>query len=274
MRRVSNRTIALLGCVWMVFSNLMGCSPTSRATERKTEIPTPYVLSMDDDALNRIGIRMIVISYKGAKDAPSDVTRTREAAKQRAETVATVAQMSGEHFIELVRQYSDHPPLEDVGGPGALLERGSGLLEPKAEAAAFRLAVGEVSSPIAAEIGYLVIKRTETPAAGPAQIAARHILISFKGASRAAPDVERTREQARALAQKVLEEARNGGDWNKLWETYSDEPGSRAGGDLGVFGRGQMVPSFERAAFGLGVGEIAGEVVETPFGFHVIQRTR
>jgi NIMA-interacting peptidyl-prolyl cis-trans isomerase 1 len=44
------------------------------------------------------------------------------------------------------------------------------------------------------------------------------------------------------------------------------------GGSLGTFGHGQMVPAFEEAAFGLPVGGISG-IVETPFGYHLIQRT-
>ena len=53
----------------------------------------------------------------------------------------------------------------------------------------------------------------------------------------------------------------------------SNEPSGQRGGELGVFGRGQMVPAFDQVAFGLAVGQIS-DVVETPFGFHVIQRTK
>ena len=106
-----------------------------------------------------------------------------------------------------------------------------------------------------------------------ARIGARHILIAFQGATRTDPSVTRTREEARKLAEQIRDEARQGADWEALWEKNSNEPGGQRGGDLGTFGRGQMVPAFERAAFELKVGEIS-DVVESPFGFHVIQRLK
>ncbi len=53
---------------------------------------------------------------------------------------------------------------------------------------------------------------------------------------------------------------------------HSDCPSSRQGGDLGSFGRGAMLAEFEEAAFGLDVGQ-SSAVVETEYGYHLIQRT-
>lgn len=111
------------------------------------------------------------------------------------------------------------------------------------------------------------------PKAAPKQIGARHVLVQWMGADRAGPQVLRTREQALAIATDVQRRAKAGEDLGRLAVEYSDEPNAAArGGSLGRFGHGQMVPAFEAAAFKLEVGEIS-DVVETPFGFHVIQRT-
>jgi peptidyl-prolyl cis-trans isomerase C len=99
----------------------------------------------------------------------------------------------------------------------------------------------------------------------PEQIHARHILIKVK------PDAnEATKEVARKQISAILAKAKAGEDFAELAIKYSEGPTGPKGGDLGFFGRGQMVPSFEEAAFALKPGEIS-DVVRTRFGFHIIK---
>ena len=103
---------------------------------------------------------------------------------------------------------------------------------------------------------------------------ARHILIAFKGSPAAKPETELTEEQAKAKAESIKAKIVAGADFAELAKTDSDDTFSgKEGGSLGAFGRGQMVPEFEQAAFSNEVGKV-GEVVKTQFGYHVIEVTR
>lgn len=80
-------------------------------------------------------------------------------------------------------------------------------------------------------------------------------------------DPAKTRQQAEA----ILKRARDGEDFTKLATEFTTEPGGKdRGGDLGWFGRGQMIKPFEDAAFNLQPGQIS-DVVETDFGLHIIK---
>lgn len=110
------------------------------------------------------------------------------------------------------------------------------------------------------------------PVAGPDTIAARHLLVMHAGSQRVPAGITRTRVEALARCEQALRRARAGQVFATLVVEFSDEPNAGArGGDLGRFRRGRMVPDFDRAAFALQQGEIS-ECIETPFGFHIIQR--
>ena len=98
----------------------------------------------------------------------------------------------------------------------------------------------------------------------PEAIRARHILVKL------AADDEAAREAAQESIAALQKKLQDGADFVTLATERSDAPSAPKGGDLDFFGRGQMVPAFEEAAFALQPGEIS-DVVETQFGFHIIR---
>ncbi|MFD1356387.1 peptidylprolyl isomerase [Fictibacillus halophilus] len=74
-------------------------------------------------------------------------------------------------------------------------------------------------------------------------------------------------------AKEVQKKLNEGGDFAKLAEEYSKDPGSKSkGGDLGFFGKGAMVPEFEKVAFTLDKGETS-DLVKSDYGVHIIKVT-
>ena len=72
-------------------------------------------------------------------------------------------------------------------------------------------------------------------------------------------------------AQDLVKKLKDGDTFDNLAKKFSRCPSGQRGGDLGSFGRGRMVPSFEEAAFALEVDEVSAPV-RTQFGYHLIQR--
>ena len=98
-------------------------------------------------------------------------------------------------------------------------------------------------------------------------VRASHILCGVD--SKASPE---EKQKAKEKAEALLKRVKAGEDFAAIAKSDSTCPSSKQGGDLGFFGRGQMVKPFEDAAFALKPGEISG-VVETQFGYHIIKLT-
>lgn len=97
------------------------------------------------------------------------------------------------------------------------------------------------------------------------EISAKHILISTNSMSE---------DEAEKKAKDLIKQLNDGADFSTLAKENSDDPGSKEnGGDLGYFGKGQMVTEFEEAAYNLKVDEYTKEPVKTSYGYHIILKT-
>jgi peptidyl-prolyl cis-trans isomerase C len=99
----------------------------------------------------------------------------------------------------------------------------------------------------------------------PEQVRARHIIVRFK---EGATDADK--KEARAAIDKAAERLKKGEDFEAVAKEVSQDGTASNGGDLGYFGRGQMVPEFDTVAFSMEKGKVSA-VVETRFGFHLIK---
>jgi peptidyl-prolyl cis-trans isomerase D len=111
----------------------------------------------------------------------------------------------------------------------------------------------------------------------PEEVRARHILLTLPpeppagAATEQKAAAEQQRAAVRARAAEIVSKVKAGEDFAALATSHSEDPGSaKAGGDLGFFARGRMVPAFEDAAFALAPGTVS-DVVESPFGLHIIK---
>ncbi len=100
----------------------------------------------------------------------------------------------------------------------------------------------------------------------PERRKASHILFTLP----ADTDTE-TKDKVKAEAQAVLDKINSGSDFSEMAKLHSKDSGSADnGGDLGFFGRGEMVPAFEESAYSMQPGSVS-ELVESSFGYHIIK---
>lgn len=156
-------------------------------------------------------------------------------------------------FVGLVKLYTNQEYSEKP------LPHGS--LPYEAVVALYKNKKGSIVGPVLTYTGYSIFKIVRDSIGNDEYVHASHILIPAYGDSLSA--LNKTKE--------ILQQIREGADFAKLAKDYSQDPVSaNRGGDLGWFGKGMMVPPFEKAAFNAKVGEVVGPV-KTDYGYHIIK---
>ncbi|MFT6994145.1 MAG: peptidyl-prolyl cis-trans isomerase D [Maribacter sp.] len=130
------------------------------------------------------------------------------------------------------------------------------------------LQVGEFYGPYRDGVSYKVTKMMDRKPNG--SVKSSHILITYEGATRANPDIKRTKEEAEAKANQLFKDVKdNVADFTAYARDNSDGPSAPQGGDLGFFQQGRLATEFNDFIFSNPIGKVG--LVETDFGFHIIK---
>ncbi len=185
-----------------------------------------------------------------------------------AEVAKTGVSLSDSEFAEIKNELAQELPegktLEDY-----MSETGTTETEMREQMAVRKMVIAKAESlpkPSDDEIQKYYDENKENFSQGET-VAASHILIKTEPTDDDAAKAAK-RERLEGLRKQIQE----GADFAEVAKTNSDCPSASAGGDLGSFGRGQMVPEFEAAAFSQETGTV-GDIVETQFGYHLIKVT-
>ena len=130
------------------------------------------------------------------------------------------------------------------------------------------LQVGELYGPYKDGGSYKITKMMNRKPNG--SVKSSHILITYEGATRANPEIKRTKEEAEDKAKELFTQVKNNVDeFTAFARDNSDGPSAPQGGDLGYFQEGSLATEFNDFIFSNPVGKVG--LVETDFGFHIIK---
>ncbi|MBD3327922.1 protein translocase subunit SecF [Candidatus Peregrinibacteria bacterium] len=118
-------------------------------------------------------------------------------------------------------------------------------------------------------------QETERTIENPRSVKVSHILVAYKDAERADPSIERSKDEAKARAEEVLNKLNEGGDFAELAKEYSDAQASAENGgalsDPVIKDSGNYVKEFENAAIALQNAGETSPITETIYGFHILK---
>ena len=272
MVEVGTRTLAVLVVAAIPFAAGCGDDAGNGGREpafsksQSTNDPSLQTPKTRGQLPDELSAAHILIAHTRSERAPAAITRNKEQALALAQDIAEKARAKDADFAELAKQYSDGPSGPQGGSLGNF--RPDQMVKPFTDAA-MKLSIGDVSDPVETQFGYHIILRQEVKVIPKAS--AKHILVMYKGSMRAPANITRTKPEAHARIMGCLKRFQNGEKFEELAQEYSDGPTATRGGDLGEFPQGAMAPNFDKAVFACEVGKIT-EIVETPFGYHIIYR--
>lgn len=236
---------ALLSSVVLVVAAPQG--PPSAAGGSSAFVAPLYLDEAPPPVRSALNIQLV---YEGLPGVPRDVVRSREATLELAHHIVVLLR-SGEDFVKLAGEYS---AARNAGQGASLGSFQPGLLGRGMDEFLFGAELGDVSEPLETSNGFHILKRVASLAA------TRHILI--RGLT---PD-------SRTRVEQILRRASSGESFGDLArEASEDSFSSESGGLYTIFERGSRDRLLKEAAFQARVGEIVGPI-ETPVGFHLIQR--
>lgn len=175
---------------------------------------------------------------------------------------------SGADFAGVVTKYTQDDKSKNNGGDLGFI---TNKLYPEIYAWAQNHKDGEVGKDIIKSFDGLNVVKKIAERQGEKQVDASHILICYKGADKCDNPQYITKAEAKAKIDEIKKQA-TVANFSDLAKQFSTEPNAKtSGGDLGKFGKGQMVAEFEKAIWDAPVGSIS-DVVETQFGYHIIYK--
>jgi peptidyl-prolyl cis-trans isomerase SurA len=215
-------------------------------------------------------VRLAVIQIPVMPDSVTDAVGRQRALAIRKRIV------DGEKFAKVAAEVSDDPGSSKAGGDLGFFSRGS--LDPTLEQSAFSLKLGEVSEPVRSPFGWHLVQVLErdtlktvagVDSLGPdgsviPEAHARHILIRGE-------TTDADRERAKALAERVRNEAAKGVDFGTLVRRYSKyQAPAGPDGDIGFISLGSLMPQIRAGLDTLEVGQVS-DALENQAGFNIFK---
>lgn len=241
-------------------------APKLAAPEPAKPPEAPPVAKFPAGEADEACAKILVVAWQGAEGAAATVTRDKAAAQARAEELREKL-AAGTAFAALAPE-TDEPKTGAKGGAMGTYARDKwpDKYAPLKDLV-FALGIGETGAVVEHPHGLVVAQRCKVE-----KVHTRHLLVRYKGAKNAEAKIKRNKADALKLAEKLhVAASAAGADFAALAMKESEDSSAERGGDLGPVGRGMFATPYEAAAFALKPGELSA-VVESDFGYHIIQR--